>query len=328
MNLDHAFNVPAAVDDVWVAVRDTSTIGECLPAADVAESDAMSCRGTITVDHVAYKGAIRAESAEDDVHSLTLRGLGQEQGGETLARASATLTLVPEGDETRVDVVLEVTTEGDDVATLGGTPEQIAQEILESFADALRAKVGEVEQEEQAVEAGLPVEAAADDEERPDDPPPPERMSPMDEVALVQAAQDVSDDEIARAQEAAGDEPDGPLEERVAEEPVAAAPEPEHEPELEPEADPVPMEPEPEPVAEEPDPEPEPEPEPEPVAAEPEAPAPVSEGRTGSIPPPGWEPGAPMASATTPAPEMKVKESKPKGPGLVDRLRGLLKRKG
>ena len=37
-----------------------------------------------------------------------------------------------------------------------------------------------------------------------------------------------------------------------------------------------------------------------------------------------------MASATTPAPEaeVKVEEAKPKGPGLLDRLRGMLKRKG
>src|SRR4051794_8316266 len=299
MNLEHAFTVPAAIDDVWVALSDTSTIGECLPDADMAESDAMSCRGSITVDHVAYKGAIRAEDSDDAAHSVTLRGLGQEQGGETLARASATLTLEPEGDATRVDVALEVTAEGGEVATIGGTPEQVAQAIIDAFADALRAKVGEVEQEETAVEAGLPVEAAADAEEaeRPEDPPPPERMSPMDEVALMQASQDdEADDDIARAQETAGDEPDGPVE--VAEEPqLAPVPEPEPVAEEEAaEAEPVPMEPEPEPEPEPVhDPEPvaqelEPEPEPDAPAVERAEPAAPSEGRTGSIPPPGWQP--------------------------------------
>ena len=143
----------------------------------------------------------------------------------------------------------------------------------------------------------------------------------MDEVALVQAAQDTSDDEIARAQEAAGDEPDGPLED--AEEPPrrgAGARAGAASRSRSPSPSPSPSR-EPEPVVEEPEPEPGPRsrsprsPSPSPPRAEPEpAEEPPAAAAAAPVRPLGVGPAArlgarraPGARATTPSPEAEIR---------------------
>ena len=151
MNLEHAFTVPAGADEVWVALRDSRTIGECLPGADRTEADEVGGRGSSTGEYVAYKGAIRIEDADDAAMSPRYAASGRSRA----ARSSCGRRPRRAGGRGRgdaVDVDRVATAEGGEVATTAARPRRCTGD-RRSFSDELLGKAVDVQQEEQAVDA-------------------------------------------------------------------------------------------------------------------------------------------------------------------------------
>ena len=316
MKLDLPLHLRLPLDDAWAVFNDAGALARAIPGAAVAESDAASARGTLKVElgwaSVAYRGAIRVEESDVIARSVTLRGIGQGEAGEGLGEMSAVVTLREEGGGTAVHVNLDVTAEGDVEELLSEEPAVLTERLSAKFAAAIAGQPAPPSESE-------PAPAQTPDIVAPDIPEP-QRLSPMEEVALADAASraERGEDEPPSATTEPAPEPaeEPPIRRlQVAEPQVEVA-----EPQLQVAEPQVEAEPE-ESVEQDTDAggpaDATPVPSPSTTPLVPEAPkAP----RTGSIPPPGWTPPAPQtggggAKSRRRGKPAAAQPAEPSGPG-------------
>jgi uncharacterized protein len=179
MQFTNEFSAPASADTVFAAMLDVRGVATCMPGATIGgETEDGSLEATVAVRvgpiRLTYGGTVRVEDADPASHTARLRVVAREQRGQ--GGAEATVTLVIEDDDgaahARMTTDLAVTGR---VAQMGaGVMQEVANSMVEQFADCLSAKLTPAP----AAEPAPASEPAAAERTAPAAPAPPAAATP------------------------------------------------------------------------------------------------------------------------------------------------------
>jgi uncharacterized protein len=145
VDLTNEFRVGVPVEHAWEVLTDVERIAPCMPGAQLQEIEGDEYRGIVKVKvgpiTAQYKGAARFVERDDAAHRAVLRAEGRETRGQGNANATITAQLEPDGDDTKVSVVTDLTITGR-VAQFGrGVLADVSTKLLGQFVDCLETKL-------------------------------------------------------------------------------------------------------------------------------------------------------------------------------------------
>src|SRR5829696_7736152 len=148
MKLENEFTVDAPVDDAWNVMLDLERVTPCLPGAQLTEQTGdgehkgtMRVKlGPVTQD---YQGKVWFEETDESQHRAVLRADGQDARGQGTASATITATLQEEngGDSTRVRVETDMQITGRAAQFGQGVQQDVAEKIMDQFAECLENEI-------------------------------------------------------------------------------------------------------------------------------------------------------------------------------------------
>jgi hypothetical protein len=164
LKYEHSFAVKAAPDKVWAYLVDPYRIAPALPGAAITEKvDDATYNGTITVKvgpvSARYRGTVRFEKLDAAARVAEISAKGMDMSGRGGADMKMTSRLAGRpGGETEVRVVSEVSVTGI-LAQFGrGLMQDVSNQMLGKFTEAMRA---ELEKPEAAVAGAAAAPSAA-----------------------------------------------------------------------------------------------------------------------------------------------------------------------
>lgn len=165
MDLRNSFDVPAGLDAAWEALIDVRRVAPCMPGATLETVDGDDFTGSVKVKlgpvSIVYAGKARFVSKDAAEHVAVIEGAGKETRGSGSAKALVTVRLQPESaNQTRVEVVTEVTITGKAAQFGRGVMQDVAGRIIDQFAANLSALMAE--SSAQSVPAADPPRPGAD----------------------------------------------------------------------------------------------------------------------------------------------------------------------
>lgn len=168
MQLENSFSVGAPPDQVFAYLLDVNKVVGCVPGAELSEVvDPTTFKGKVKVKvgpiTVGYSGTARIADRDDAQRSATLQAEGRETTGPGSARASAQMSVEPDGAGSVVKIVTDYSVAGR-VAQFGrGVMEDVSRRIVNDMAACIKANL-EAAQPSGAtaaeVAAGAPAAAA------------------------------------------------------------------------------------------------------------------------------------------------------------------------
>jgi len=145
MRLEHRFEVPAAVDDVWQALLDPERVAPCMPGATLTGVDGNTFTGKVRVKlgamSLQYAGSGEFVDTDPAAHSLVIKAAGKDARGASTASAESTVTLTEHDGVTHGMVVSEVKVTGRPAQFGRGLISEVAGRILAQFAENLAAEL-------------------------------------------------------------------------------------------------------------------------------------------------------------------------------------------
>jgi carbon monoxide dehydrogenase subunit G len=144
MRLQHTFEIPAPVDEVWRLLLDLEQVAPCLPGASLGERiDESTYDVAIKVKlgpmQLSYAGRVEILEQDDVAKRAVMRANTTEQRGQGTAEATITTTLSPIEGGTRAEASTQLRLTGR-VAQMGGIVEDVSNRLLAQFSEALGAK--------------------------------------------------------------------------------------------------------------------------------------------------------------------------------------------
>jgi carbon monoxide dehydrogenase subunit G len=181
MQLENSFSVGAPPDRVFAYLLDVNKVVGCVPGAELSEVvDPTTFKGKVKVKvgpiTVAYSGTAQIVNRDDSQRTATLQAEGRETTGPGSARASAQMSVEPEGSGSMVKIVTDYSVAGR-VAQFGrGVMEDVSRRIVNDMAACIKANL------EAAEPSGVPAAGAA-----PGAPaaPPAATAKPVNALALL-----------------------------------------------------------------------------------------------------------------------------------------------
>jgi carbon monoxide dehydrogenase subunit G len=166
MQLENSFSVGAPPDQVFAYLLDVNKVVGCVPGAELAEVvDPTTFKGKVKVKvgpiTVAYSGTARIADRNEAQRSATLQAEGRETTGPGSARASAHMSVGPEGSGSVVKIVTDYSVAGR-VAQFGrGVMEDVSRRIVNDMAACIKANLEAAQAPSAAAAApGAPAPAA------------------------------------------------------------------------------------------------------------------------------------------------------------------------
>jgi carbon monoxide dehydrogenase subunit G len=161
MLLESTFDVPARPEQAWDLLMDVPRVIPCMPGATLTEmvDDAnWKARVDVKLGPVALSFAtdVHREEADREALRATIAADAREVRGRGAGTARIESSLVPQADGTRVVVRTDLTLTGTVAQSGRGLVEAVSAQLVESFADCLRAQLAGSE-----AEAAAAVEARA-----------------------------------------------------------------------------------------------------------------------------------------------------------------------
>jgi carbon monoxide dehydrogenase subunit G len=171
MQLENSFVIEAPPDRVFAYLLEPRNVVGCVPGAELTEEvDAVTFKGKVKIKvgpiTVAYSGTGRLVDRNDAARTAVLEGEGRETTGPGSGRGKATMSVLPEGNGSRVTVLTEFTLTGR-VAQFGrGVIEDVSKRMVRTVADCLQANLQSAEPPESSpqTQAEVPTETGADAE--------------------------------------------------------------------------------------------------------------------------------------------------------------------
>jgi carbon monoxide dehydrogenase subunit G len=187
MKIENSFTVSLPVAQAWTTLLDIPAIAPCMPGAELtAVEDEHTFRGQVKVKlgpvAVAFQGRAKLEDVDEAARTVRVKASGTETKGRGSAQADVTFRMQPDGAGTRVDIVSDVALAGA-VAQYGraqGVIADVAQVIIDTFAENLRRQIAARETPVAATAATAAAPAAA----APSLGPAPAPMAPAEAPAL------------------------------------------------------------------------------------------------------------------------------------------------
>jgi carbon monoxide dehydrogenase subunit G len=141
MQLEHSFTVPVGVDEAWRVLLDIERVAPCMPGAALESVDGDSFTGTVKVRvgpiALQYRGKASFIEKDEAAHRAVIDAQGRDTRGNGTAAAKVSTSLAPEGDETRVDVVTDLSITGKPAQFGRGLIADVSNKLIGQFADCL-----------------------------------------------------------------------------------------------------------------------------------------------------------------------------------------------
>jgi carbon monoxide dehydrogenase subunit G len=145
MEIADNFRVSKPIDDTWAVLLDIERIAPCLPGAQLQEVEGNEYRGIVKVKvgpiTAQYKGTATLAEVDEAAHRLVIDATGRDTRGQGNATASIVVTMLADGDGTRVDVVTDLAITGK-VAQFGrGVLVDVSSKLMRQFVENLERDV-------------------------------------------------------------------------------------------------------------------------------------------------------------------------------------------
>jgi carbon monoxide dehydrogenase subunit G len=158
VRLENSFEVPAPPEEAWALLMDVPRIIPCMPGAALDETvDDENWKATMAVKlgpiSLSFKTDVKRESADESARVAKLSARAREARGRGNAQATIESSLSSMNGGTRVDIVTDLALTGA-VAQYGrGIVADVSSQLVESFANCLKAQLATPEEAQAAVEA-------------------------------------------------------------------------------------------------------------------------------------------------------------------------------
>lgn len=145
MELEHHFDVPAPIEEVWPLLLDLEQVAPCLPGATLGDRiDDRTYEVGIGIKlgpmQLNYQGRVEIVEADEAARRAVLRAKTDEQRGQGTAEATITMTLSSVGGGTAARSVTDLRLTGR-VAQMGRSiVEDVSNRLLAQFSECLSAK--------------------------------------------------------------------------------------------------------------------------------------------------------------------------------------------
>jgi carbon monoxide dehydrogenase subunit G len=147
MQFEHAFVVKAPADRVWAYLTDPQRVAPALPGASITEKvDDRTWAGGITVKvgpvSAKYRGTVTFASLDPAARTAEIVARGQDTSGRGGAdmRMKSRIAARP-GGESEVTVVSDVSVTGVMAQFGRGLMQDVSNQMLERFTEAMRAEL-------------------------------------------------------------------------------------------------------------------------------------------------------------------------------------------
>ncbi len=199
MDLNHTFEVDAAIDETWSSLIDLERIAPCLPGAELQEIEGDDYRGVVKVKvgpmTAQYKGTATFIEQDDAGHRAVLKASGRDTRGQGNASAVITAALEPVGSGTKVDIHTDLTITGK-VAQFGrGVLDDVSNKILTQFVENLERDV--------LSDGAAEPEGAAHSDAAPTEPEVPGVESDLVAAAVAEDPGDAGPRQVVQTSQAA-----------------------------------------------------------------------------------------------------------------------------
>ncbi len=155
MRIESSFEVPASREEAWALLMDMPRVVPCMPGAELTETvNETSWKARMAVKlgpiSLTFDSDVRREAVDEAAGRARLAVRAREIRGRGGAQATIESSLASVDGGTRVQVVTELSLSGP-VAQYGrGVVQDVASQLVASFADCLRRQLAGGEEEAQA----------------------------------------------------------------------------------------------------------------------------------------------------------------------------------
>jgi len=137
--------VSTPIADTWKVLLDIEGIAPCLPGAQLQEIEGDEYRGIVKVKvgpiTAQYKGTATLAEVDEPGRRIVIDASGRDTRGQGNAKASIVVTMLEEGDGTRVEVVTDLAITGK-VAQFGrGVLVDVSSKLMGQFVENLERDV-------------------------------------------------------------------------------------------------------------------------------------------------------------------------------------------
>src|SRR5436190_13043485 len=145
MEIANSCRVSTPIADTWKVLLDIERIAPCLPGAQLQEIEGDEYRGTVKVKvgpiTAQYKGTATLAEVDEPGRRLVIDASGRDTRGQGNANASIEVTMLEDGDGTRVEVVTDLAITGK-VAQFGrGVLVDVSSKLMGQFVENLERDV-------------------------------------------------------------------------------------------------------------------------------------------------------------------------------------------
>jgi carbon monoxide dehydrogenase subunit G len=146
LQLENSFPVAAPPERVFAYLLDVNKVAGCVPGAELSEVvDPSTFKGKVKIKvgpvTVAYNGTARIVDRDDSTHSASIEAEGRETTGPGSARATAHMSVVPDGAGSTVKIVTDYNVAGR-VAQFGrGVMEDVSRRLVGEMAACIAANI-------------------------------------------------------------------------------------------------------------------------------------------------------------------------------------------
>ncbi len=196
MDLTHRFTVPTSIEETWAHFADIAAVAECFPGAQVTSVEDDAFHGSVKVKlgpiALQYNGSGTFVEKDEAAHRFVVDAKGKDKRGNGTAGAMVTLTMVPQGTATEVEVVTDLAITGKPAQFGRGVMQDVSDKLLGQFVTCLETRLGAGQPlGEEVAEAAPATEGTAGASERPPEgaepatapsvaPPAPEQDDAID----------------------------------------------------------------------------------------------------------------------------------------------------
>lgn len=167
MELTHAFDVPASVEQTWSTFMDLERVGGCFPGATVDSVTDDSFTGSVKVKlgpiALVYAGAGRFVERDDAAHRAVIEASGKDKRDNGTAGATVTVQLSPGDGVTHVEVGTDLAITGKPAQFGRGVMQDVSDKLLGQFVGCIETQLGAAGGDSAGAQAGSPSPAASAD---------------------------------------------------------------------------------------------------------------------------------------------------------------------
>jgi carbon monoxide dehydrogenase subunit G len=188
LQFEHAFVIKAPPDRVWAYLTDPRRVAPALPGASISEQvDERTWSGGITVKvgpvSAKYKGTVRFESLDPGARTAVIVARGQDTSGRGGADMRMTSRIAEKGaGESEVSVASVVSITGIMAQFGRGLMQDVSDQMLQRFTEAMRAELERPDAEAPAPAASAVAGPGASAAIAPTAPPAASAAAPPIEV--------------------------------------------------------------------------------------------------------------------------------------------------